>query len=164
MYLDQYIINYYIKVHLIHLRGCQKIEHPSCQLRTYITYKQFKMGFDWHIYLHTRVDEETGLPVVGWFPSVPYNPQEYIVPEKYREFLTMRNGILHTYTKEAEEDTKRYELEVMELLGYFPEWEAVTREWDDIELDDWTHEKHCLFKEALEWFASKQCFVATWSH
>jgi hypothetical protein len=86
----------------------------------------------------------------------------YIGP--WQEFKLARIlQIKEKMDKEAEEDNKRCELEVMELLGYFPEWEAVTREWDDIELDDWTHEKHCLFKEALEWFASKQCFMATWS-
>jgi hypothetical protein len=122
------------------------------------------MGFDWQICIHTRVDAATGLPIVGWFPSTPYNPQDYIVPEKYREFLTMRNGLLRSYTKEAEEEYKFYELPVEELVTFFPEWRDVMCEWDDIELDDWTHEKHCLFKEALEWFASKQCFMATWSY
>lgn len=125
------------------------------------------MGFDFDIYLYTRVDKKTGLPVVGWFPSVPYNPQDYVVPEKYREFIKMRNGILRSYTKEAQEAEKgntRYELEVTDLVSYFPEWEDVTQEWDEDDLDDWNYEKHCLFKEALEWFASKQCFMAVWSY
>jgi hypothetical protein len=123
------------------------------------------MGFDWQIYIHVRTDSKTGLPVVGWVNPVPYNPQDYIVPEYYREFLTMRNGFLRSYTKEAEQDMNTTQLPVNELVGYFPEWSKVEEEWgDDLELNDWTEEIHNLFKEALEWMASKECFMAYWSY
>jgi hypothetical protein len=122
------------------------------------------MGFDWQIYIHVRADPKTGLPVVGWENPVPYNPQDYVVPEEYRTFLTMRNGILRSYTQEAEEDMNMIQLPVEEFVHYFPEWSSVRAKWSEIELDDWTEETHTQFKEALEWMASKQCFMASWSY
>jgi hypothetical protein len=129
------------------------------------------MGFSWRITFNTDIDEKTGLPVVEWLnPNlghrvfIPYKPEDYSVPEKYREFLNTRNEILCSYTKDAYENMNVFQLPVEDLLYYFPKWSAVTARWDEAELGDWTEEKHTLFWEALSWMASKHCFMASWTY
>jgi hypothetical protein len=108
------------------------------------------------------MDETTGLPMVGW-PPLPYNPRDYSVPEQYREFLSTRRGIISCYVQDAEHTMRIFHMKVDELLEYFPTWEEVTQMWNGI-ATDWTEEKHALFKEALEWMDSKNCFMASWSY
>jgi hypothetical protein len=119
------------------------------------------MGFYFQIYAYVPMNETTGLPMMGW-PPLPYNPQHYVVPQKYREFLSTRVGYISCYTKGAEIDMRNFHMKVNELLEYFPTWQEVTEMWNGVNLDIWNEEKHTLFKEALEWFASKNCFMASW--
>jgi hypothetical protein len=126
------------------------------------------MVFHWQISLITHMDAKTGLPMVGEKNPVPYNPEEHSIPEKYRPFLTMTNPLLHPYIDNAEPDMsneykEKCQLPVHKLIRTFPDWSDVIGAWDIIDIEDWTEENHTLFKEALEWMASKKCFMASWS-
>ena len=121
------------------------------------------MGFHFQIYAYVQMDTDTGLPMMGW-PPVPYNPRYCIVPEQYREFLTIHTGIVSCYTVNAEYGMRTFHMRVDELLEYFPSWNEVLELWNGNELYEWSEEKHTLFKEALEWLASKNCFMASWSY
>lgn len=122
------------------------------------------MGFDWFITLSFHIDESTGLPYV-WGPGLqrqPYNPEDYCVPEQYRQFVYLRGHLFHEYTRGAEvNDT--YECNTSVILEHFPSWTEIT-EVDDFEHYDWSEEKHNLLKEALTWFSSKDHFNVSWSY
>ena len=123
------------------------------------------MGFDWYISLTMHVDPSTGLPYV-WGPGferLPYKPEDYCVPEQYRQFLYMRGHLFHQYTRAVEEIDEVFECDPSRILEHWPCWKSI-KDKEEFKYYDWTEEQHNLLKEALKWFSSMLQFKVSWSY
>jgi len=123
------------------------------------------MGFDLSINLNLGLDLKTGLPYV-WgkdYEHIPYVPSEFEVPEKYRKWIEQRGHHFHIYIKKF--DAHGHTVYAEQFLCEYPSWLTVKKEiGDNCEYEYWTEEDHNSFKEALEWFTSKNNFVVDWSY
>ena len=123
------------------------------------------MGFDLSITLNLHIDPKTGLPYV-WgknYEKIPYVQSEFEVPEKYRRWVQERGHHFHIYIKKFDE--YGHTVDVEQFLYEYPSWLTVKKELgDNWEYEYWTEEEHNSFKEALEWFTSKNNFVVDWSY
>ena len=124
------------------------------------------MGFDFNLTIETFIDSETGLPFVWSITDVkkiPYNPEEWRLPERFRQFAIMRGHHLGAYTRDLPLPDLSYRADVHTVLAYFPKWVEVAEdmEWAGC---DWDAEKHYLFKECLEWCTTKPGYWCTWSY
>ena len=126
---------------------------------TYVLNNMNKMGFDIYVMLNLMVDEKTGMPFVyDGLTKKPYIPEEYQVPEKYRRFLDQRGSWFCNFILTFE----GMQVSADRFLDNYPSWEDVMEGEDDMEM--WTIQDHEGFQVALEWFASKGCFVVSWSY
>jgi hypothetical protein len=122
------------------------------------------MGFDWSITLSLHIDKTTGLPYV-WGPGLerlPYKPEDYCVPERFRQFLHMRGHLFHVYTQSVEFTYECFRSSPADILQEWPSWEDV-KGVEGFEDYDWSEEQHTLLKEALQWFSEHQ-FEVSWSY
>ena len=124
------------------------------------------MGFDFSIMLNLMIDENTGLPfVLGNFVNgdfvkpIPYNPSDYIVPEKYRKWLQAHGRHFHAYIQLFHSETTC--VSIHEFYDSFPFWNNVCSILED---DEWTEQDHNEFKEAIDWFYKHDCFLVRWSY
>ena len=124
------------------------------------------MGFDLSITLNFRIDPKTGLPFVWGKDNsrMPYVPSEFEVPEKYRKWIQQRGHIFHSYIKAL--DKYGYSTDVYTFLDTYPDWDEVLKDIgpDDDDCDYWNESDHDDFREALEWFNEKSCFMVEWSY
>lgn len=128
------------------------------------------MGFDLDIRLDLHIDSDTGLPVVYVYdPStnssmkVPYNPEDYKVPEEFCKYLQQRGSQFHYYIAFFGSSTT--EIDASAFLHYYPKWEDVVKYHSEYELGGWSEEDHNGFKKALEWMATKNyVFNVHWSY
>lgn len=125
------------------------------------------MGFDWNLTIQVYLDPTTGLPWV-WSPDgdlrkVPFNPEVWRLPEKFREFAIMRGHHLRHYTRAVEIEEDRFQADAATLIHYFPKWGDIkdAEVWADY---DWDEIKHNLFYECLAWCAVKGSYGASWSY
>jgi len=128
-------------------------------------YSSTKMGFDLTISLDLSINEDTGLPFV-YGPNcerLPYVPSEFEVPQKYRKWVRQRGHHFHIYIKKFDEHGHTVDAE--QFLYEYPSWLTVKKELGNKwEYEYWTEDDHNGFKEALEWFTSKNNFVVDWSY
>jgi len=121
------------------------------------------MGFDFHIHLKLMIDPKTGIAFVwgDFVRPIPYNPSEYIVPEKYRKWVHARGSHFHAYIQTFSSETSYIDID--SFYDSFPSWENVC---SNIQVQDynWTQQDHNDFKEAIEWFYKKDCFLIHWSY
>ena len=125
------------------------------------------MGFDFFLELRLRINENTGLPDIGWqFDAsgvafrIPYVPEEYVVPEKYRKWTRLRGSHLHMYiTTFMDNET---ECDAQHFFSSIPSWDSIKEKAEVYEY--WTLEAHSEFVEAMAWFASRPGFYITWSY
>jgi hypothetical protein len=125
------------------------------------------MGFDFCLELRLRINETTGLPDLGWNMDasglairIPYVPENYVVPEKYRGWTTLRGRHLHMYiTTFMDNET---DCDAQNFFSSMPTWDSIKEQADTYE--GWTLEKHTEFVEAMSWFASRPGFYVTWSY
>ncbi len=114
-----------------------------------------------------HIDETTGMPYVysntAPFEKLPYKPEEYCVPEQYRQFLYMRGHLFHEYTREVEKEYSVYECSPADILTHWPSWDDM-KKVDELEYYDWSEADHNLLKEGLEWFKTKGHFHVEWSY
>jgi len=124
------------------------------------------MGFDLFLELRLQINELTGLPDLGWQFDVsgvayriPYVAEEYVVPEKYRQWTKVRGRHLHMYITSfmAEEDNCDANSFYLEM----PPWDNIK---DNAASYEWTEEQHTEFVEAMAWFASRPGFYVSWSY
>lgn len=126
------------------------------------------MGFDLFISLRLQIDPKTGLPFVYNSDSSrkPYDPSEFLVPEKYRKWAIQRGHVFHYYIRDLDEGEPSASAET--FLDKYPEWDDVKGmmilDGEDEDTYDWSETDHNEFKEALEWFSSKVYFVVVWSY
>ncbi len=120
------------------------------------------MGYDWYAMIHLMMDEE-GNPMV-WEGShlVPYQPLHFLVPSEHREFLKMRGPHLRIYTDSLEDEHPTWEVDPYYIVDVFPSWTTVMKTID-VELYDWTEEKHNALRAALEWMHEKMIYRIVWS-
>lgn len=125
------------------------------------------MGFDWFLTIEVYVDPATGKPWVwskdGELKKIPFNPEDWILPERFREFAIMRGHHLHPYIKRVEEYEFNSRASADILLHYFPVWEDIKDklDWEDYE---WDEAKHKLFEECLTWCVKVGHYGASWSY
>jgi len=123
------------------------------------------MGFDLSINLNLGLDLKTGLPYV-WgkdYEKIAYVPSEFEVPEKYRRWVQERGHHFHIYIKKF--DKHGHTVYAEQFLYEYPSWLTVKKELGDKwEYEYWTEKDHDDFKEALQWFSSKNNFVVDWSY
>lgn len=129
-----------------------------------------KMGFDLSITLNLRIDPQTGLPFfyAKDCSKQPYVPSEFEVPEKYRKWVQRRGHHFHYYLRSINGNDLLYSTYVENFLEKYPEW-ADVKNWMTLDDEDeesygWTEKDHDDFKEALQWFASKNNFEVSWSY
>jgi hypothetical protein len=124
-----------------------------------------KMGFDWHIGLALFIDHTTGMPYVFHLKNgerLPFNAEEWRLPEQFRRFAQMRGHHLMHYVQRFS-DTNIFEASPYALLHRFPEWSAIkdSDRWAEYE---WDETQHNLLKECLEWCDQKGGFNVSWSY
>lgn len=125
------------------------------------------MGFDWNLTIQVYIDPATGKPWVwshdGELKKIPFVPEDWILPERFREFAIMRGHHLYHYIHYVEEYEFNSQTTADILLAYFPVWEDIKDNvvWTNY---DWDEEKHNLFHECLRWCAKKGQYGATWSY
>ena len=115
------------------------------------------MGFDLFIQISLPVNPTTGAPSV-WLANGtygPFVPDDYTVPEMFRQFLWQRGPHWHKYIERFDDS---FDCTAGEFLHNYPEW-------SDLEgWDWWTEADHDSFKAALSWFSEKGCFRLSWSY
>jgi len=128
------------------------------------------MGFDLYINLTLPVDEKTGLPYVynTDYLRKPYDPSDFIVPEKHRERLKQRGHIFHYYIRDIDGSDTMNTVHTEVFLEKYPRWEDIISymelDGEDQDSYDWSIKDHDDFEEALQWFTSKEYFSISWSY
>ena len=128
------------------------------------------MGFDLYIGLTLLIDDKTGLPYVYNSDNSrkPFNPLDFIVPENHRERLKQRGHIFHYYIRDINGSDTMNTISTTAFLEKYPDWEDIKSSMDldgeDEESYSWTEKDHDDFKEALQWFSSKEYFSISWSY
>jgi hypothetical protein len=128
------------------------------------------MGFDLYINLTLPIDHNSGMPYVynADNSKKPYSPSDFIVPEKHRLWLKQRGHHFHYYIRDIDGSDTMNTLHTEAFLEKYPEWEDIKSsmelDGEDEESYDWTEKDHTEFKEALQWFSSKEYFSISWSY
>jgi hypothetical protein len=128
------------------------------------------MGFDLYINLTLPIDQNSGLPYVYTTDNSkkPYSPSDFCVPEKHRLWLKQRGHIFHYYIRDIDGSDTMNTLHTEAFLEKYPEWEDIKSsmelDGEDEESYGWTEKDHTEFKEALQWFSSKEYFSISWSY
>lgn len=125
------------------------------------------MGFDMTVILNCPISYVSGLPYrydnSGALTQIPYEPQDFVVPEKYRKYMDQRGSHFHAYIKSFGELCCQTSVDV--FLHYYPKWEDVQAFLEKEGLgDDWVLADHEGFKEALHWMSSTNIFGLSWSY
>jgi len=128
------------------------------------------MGFDLYINLTLPIDQNSGMPYVYTTDNSkkPYSPSNFCVPEKHRLWLKQRGHIFHYYIRDIDGSDTMNTLHTEAFLEKYPEWEDIKKymelDGEDEESYSWTEKDHDDFKEALQWFSSKEYFSISWSY
>jgi len=128
------------------------------------------MGFDLYINLTLPIDQNSGLPYVYTTDNSKksYSPSDFCVPEKHRLWLKQRGHIFHYYIRDIDGSDTMNTLHTEAFLEKYPEWEDIKSsmelDGEDEESYSWTEKDHDDFKEALQWFSSKEYFSISWSY
>jgi hypothetical protein len=128
------------------------------------------MGFDLYINLTLPIDQNSGMPYVYTTDNSkkPYSPSNFCVPEKHRLWLKQRGHIFHYYIRDIDGSDTMNTLHTEAFLEKYPEWEDIKSsmelDGEDEESYSWTEKDHDDFKEALQWFSSKEYFSISWSY
>ena len=128
------------------------------------------MGFDLYINLTLPIDQNSGLPYVYTTDNSKksYSPSDFCVPEKHRLWLKQRGHIFHYYIRDIDGSDTMNTLHTEAFLEKYPEWEDIKSsmelDGEDEESYGWTEKDHTEFKEALQWFSSKEYFSISWSY
>lgn len=128
------------------------------------------MGFDLYIGLTLPMDDKTGLPYVYDIDNSrkPFDPLDFIVPEKHRERLKQRGHIFHYYVRDIIDGSDTMNTSTAAFLEKYPDWDDIKKSMDldgeDEESYDWSENDHNKFKEALDWLSSKEYFSISWSY
>ena len=83
------------------------------------------MGFDWNLTIEAYVDPATGKPWIwsqdgGDLKKIPFNPDDWVLPEQFREFAVMRGHHLYRYIHQVEEMDYGTKADAQTLVNYFP--------------------------------------------
>lgn len=128
------------------------------------------MGFDLYINLTLPIDQNSGMPYVYTTDNSkkPYSPSNFCVPEKHRLWLKQRGHIFHYYIRDIDGSDTMNTLHTEAFLEKYPEWKDIKSsmelDGEDEESYSWTEKDHDDFKEALQWFSSKEYFSISWSY
>ena len=120
------------------------------------------MGIDFFINLTLMIDPFVLRYGPNGFHKDKFDGKDFIVPEEYRQFLSMRGPHLKAYL-----DLERNYAEIDVLLTQFPTWEKVKNEIEDFEDEYWNEGDHNLFHKALQWFSNEPrtgSFISRWSY
>ena len=124
------------------------------------------MGLDIFLELRLQINELTGLPDLGWHLDasgvayrIPYIPEQYVVPEKYRKWAKLRGRYLHMYMEKFVPDDDS--CDATTFYNNMPEWISIEHHAASYK---WTLEEHAEFVEAMSWFASRPGFYVSWSY
>jgi hypothetical protein len=121
--------------------------------------------FDLFIGAKLQTDAETGRPyVLGPDQTrIPYDTDEYKVPEEFRGLVWQRGQHFHVYVSKYA-DLDLYQASAADFLENYPDWAEVSQALVGFPCDDWSERKHNSFKKALHWFASRPGYYLFWSY
>lgn len=87
------------------------------------------MGFHWNLTIQVYVDPATGKPWVwshdGELKKIPFVPEDWVLPEQFREFTDMRGHHLYHYIDCVENMGYGHRADADILLHYFPIWDEI---------------------------------------
>jgi len=115
------------------------------------------MGFELFITLKLMINKKTGLPYVWgeFMKEIPYNPSDYIIPEKYRKWLHVDGEQFNAYILLFHQETTHVDIETFHES--FPSWNDIHKM-----VRGWTEQDHNDFQEAIEWFYERENFLVSW--
>ena len=107
------------------------------------------MGFYITISVNLYLDRKTGKLYYydNEFEKV-YNISDIKVPEEYKRFLSEKGSHYPLYMR----NDNCFDF-VKDVYACFPSWEEIKENLTDN--DEWTKQDHCLFEQAIKWFAEQ---------
>jgi hypothetical protein len=123
------------------------------------------MDIEFFVIVKTSISTVTGLPFVwgkgGYEINYAYDPKQYVVPERYRRWLYVRNPVLEVYLQNCNPND-RDSVSIEYFQRVFPSWETVEQQ---VYLNgyDWYPFDHDNFKKAIDWLVEQKVFGIEWS-
>jgi hypothetical protein len=120
------------------------------------------MGFYIYIYCQLNICKDTGKHFYyGKLDKIYDIPQ--IIPEEYREFISMSGKVFRIYTNLITDDTLT---SVENFVDKYPLWTDIIEDSDfEKYCNFWNEDKHKKFYDALKWFSEQDVnYMIGWSN